>query len=162
MAAKFDDLKKIAASVARELGYECVGAQCGQGRGGAALRVFIDSPDGIKHADCERVSRAISENFDRAEAEGSNFFQGKYFIEVSSPGVERPLFTEEHYARFAGSRANLSVKGRGKLKGLILSCVNGTVTFRTDEGEDLSLPFGDISKGNIAFEDSPPKSRGGK
>jgi ribosome maturation factor RimP len=97
------------------------------------------------------VSRDVSEYLDRSESDGTKFFQGKYFIEGSSPGIERPLFTEAHYARFTGSDVTLSAIGRGKMKGAILSCENGIVTLRTEKGEEISLPFGEIKKGNLAF-----------
>jgi ribosome maturation factor RimP len=151
MAAKQEELRKIISGLVAGLGYECVGTVCDGGRGSSALRVFIDSPNGISHDDCARVSRAVSEYIDRAESGGEKFFSGKYFIEVSSPGIERPLYTEEHYARFAGSRASLRVRGRGKIQGTILSCEGGAVTFRTAEGEEISLPFADIVRGNIAL-----------
>jgi ribosome maturation factor RimP len=151
MTSKSASLKKDISDIVLGLGYECVGVDCHSGRSSTVLRVFIDSPEGIKHHDCERVSRAISEYADLTESCGENIFQGKYFIEVSSPGIERPLYTEEHYARFVGSKVSLSAKGYGKIKGIVLSCEHGTVSLRTVEGEEISLPFGDIKKGNIAF-----------
>ena len=151
MTSKSADFKKNISDIVGEAGYECVGVDCNSSRGRAILRVFIDSPEGIRHQDCELVSRSVSEYVDRTESEGTKLFQGKYFIEVSSPGIERPLYTEEHYARFAGSKANLRVKGRGKLRGVILSCEKGIVSLRAEDGSEIALKFEDITKGNIAF-----------
>ena len=151
MTSKLANLKKDISRIAEESGYECVGVDCVSGGGRSVLRVFIDSLEGIGHEDCERVSRSVSQYVDREESEGTKFFSGKYFIEVSSPGVERPLFTKEHYIRFAGARVNLRVKGRGKMSGVILSCENGVVSLRADDGEEISLDFEDITRGNIAF-----------
>jgi ribosome maturation factor RimP len=145
------NLKKMIFDIAGKLSYECVGVEFHNCRSGTSLRVFIDSPEGIRHADCERVSRAISENLDLTENEGASFFKGKYFIEVSSPGLERPLYAEEHYARFTGRRASVTVKGRGKIAGVILSCENGVVVMQTGESEKISLRVNDISKGNLLF-----------
>ena len=151
MTPKLTELKRNISYIVDEAGYECVGVDCSSNPGKAILRVFIDSPGGIKHQDCERVSRSISEYIDRAESEGTKFFPGKYLLEVSSPGIERPLFTEEHYARFAGSKVVLRVRGRGKLSGVILSCDNGAVLLSTADGGEVALKFEDITKGNIAF-----------
>ncbi|MDR0654052.1 MAG: ribosome maturation factor RimP, partial [Synergistaceae bacterium] len=119
--------------------------------GPARITVFIDSANGIGHSDCERVSRALSDFLD--EAGGEAFLSGKYFLEVSSPGIERPLYTEEHYARFAGKLAALDVKGHGKVKGRIVSCTEGIVAVETDDGNILRVRFGDIKKGSLAFDE---------
>ena len=151
MTSKTANLKKNISDIVGEAGYECVGVDCASNRGSAILRVFIDSPEGIRHQDCERVSRSVSLYIDQAESEGTKLFNGKYFIEVSSPGIERPLYTEEHYARFAGSKVDLRVKGRGKLRGVILSCEKNVLLLRTAEGEEIALKFEDITKGNIVL-----------
>ena len=122
MTSKSASLKKNISDIVLSFGYECVGVDCHSGRSSTVLKVFIDSHEGIKHHDCECVSRAISEYIDLTESDAADIFQGKYFIEVSSPGIERPLYTEEHYARFAGSKVSLSANGYGKIKGVILSC----------------------------------------
>jgi ribosome maturation factor RimP len=151
MASIAAGLKKTVSGIAEGLGYECVGVEQRSSRSCAVLAIYIDSPEGIRHADCEKVSRAVSECLDDSEGAESKFFAGKYFIEVSSPGIERPLFTEGHYARFVGSAVDLSVKGRGKIEGVLLSCENGVVALRTGENEDIRLPFCDIRKGKIAL-----------
>ena len=151
MTSKSANLKKNISDIVSGAGYECVGVDCQSSRGSAILRIFIDSPEGIRHQDCERVSRSVSEYIDRAESEGTELFNGKYFIEVSSPGIERPLYTEEHYARFAGSKVDLRVRGRGKLCGVILSCEKSVLSLRTADGEEIALKFGDITKGNIVL-----------
>jgi ribosome maturation factor RimP len=135
------------------LGYECVGAELRASGGSARITVFIDSANGIGHADCERVSRALSDFLDEAERGDEAFSGGKYFLEVSSPGIERPLYTEEHYARFAGKLAALDVKGLGKIKGHIVSCTEGTVAVETGGGNILHVRFGDIKKGSLAFDE---------
>ena len=151
MTTKSANLKKNISAIVDEAGYECVGVDLISNPGRVVLRIFIDSPEGIVHKDCEQVSRSVSEYIDRAESEGTKLFKGKYFIEVSSPGIERPLYTEEHYARFAGSKVSLRVRGRGKLSGVILSCEKGVITLRAEDGEEVALKFEDITKGNIVF-----------
>jgi ribosome maturation factor RimP len=155
------DLKKTVCEQVDLLGYECVGVDFRKSGQSARITVFIDSANGIGHADCERVSRAISAFLDEAERGGEAFTDGKYFLEVSSPGIERPLYTEEHYARFAGKLAAVDVKGLGKIKGRIVSCAEGTVIFGTDDGNVRRVRFGDINKGSLAF-DEVPKGRAPK
>ena len=147
------DLKHAICEQVTLLGYECVGTEFRKSGGSARITIFIDSADGIGHADCERVSRALSEFLDEAERAGKAFVGGKYFLEVSSPGIERPLYTEEHYARFAGKLAVLDVKGLGKIKGRIVSCAEDTVAVGTDDGNIRSVRFGDIKKGSLAFDE---------
>jgi ribosome maturation factor RimP len=148
-------LKKAISERVSLLGYECVGAELRSSAGSTRVTVFIDSTGGIGHADCERVSRALSDFLDEAEHEGEALLNGKYFLEVSSPGIERPLYTEEHYARFSGRLAALDVKGLGKIKGRIVSCAEGTVAIETDDGNIRHVSFGDIKKGRLAFDEGP-------
>ncbi|MDR3165267.1 MAG: ribosome maturation factor RimP [Synergistaceae bacterium] len=147
------DLKKTICERVSLLGYECVGTEFQKSGGSARITVFIDSVGGIGHADCERVSRALSDFFDEAERGGEAFLDGKYFLEVSSPGIERPLYTEEHYARFAGKLAALDVKGLGKIKGRIVSCTEGIVVLGTGDGNIRHVRFSDIKKGSLAFDE---------
>ena len=151
MTSKSANLKKNIFAIVDEAGYECVGVDIITNPGRVTLRIFIDSPEGIVHKDCEQVSRSVSEYIDRTESEGTKLFNGKYFIEVSSPGIERPLYTEEHYARFVGSKVSLRARGRGKLSGVILSCEKGVITLRAEDGTEMELKFEDITKGNIVF-----------
>jgi ribosome maturation factor RimP len=144
-------MKKIVSDITERLGYECVKIEISGARAAAVVRVFIDSPGGIGHSDCQKVSRAVSECFDSAEKEGAPFFGGKYSIEVSSPGIERPLFTEEHYTRFVGREASVITESGGRAAGVIISCDDGFVTLRGDNG-DISLPFGDIKKGSLVYK----------
>ena len=149
MTSKSASFKKNIADIVDGVGYECVGIDSISNPKSVVLRIFIDSPEGIVHKDCEQVSRCVSEYIDRTESEGTKLFKGKYFIEVSSPGIERPLYTEEHYTRFAGSKVALRARGRGKLRGVIQSCEKSVITLRTEDGEEIELKFEDITKGNI-------------
>ncbi|MEN9461286.1 MAG: ribosome maturation factor RimP, partial [Pseudomonadota bacterium] len=85
------------------LGYELVGVErLSFGRRGALLRVYIDSPTGITVDDCGRVSHQISGILDVEEP-----IKSDYTLEVSSPGLDRPLFALEHYVRFVGKEVSL-------------------------------------------------------
>jgi ribosome maturation factor RimP len=153
-------LKKNISDIAEGLGYECVLSEILPMKGNSVVRIYIDSPAGVTHADCEKVSRSISEFLDKTEEEGTAAVAGKYFIEVSSPGIERPLFTEAHYAKFAGSFAQVQTGKGGKTKGVIISCADGIVTLGTDGGE-ISIPFSDIKKGNLVYREIKGTKKGG-
>ncbi|MFT8258239.1 MAG: ribosome maturation factor RimP [Candidatus Symbiodolus clandestinus] len=81
------------------LGYEYVGLQLLANRRPAILRIYIDKPQGVSVEDCATVSRQVSCLLDIQEP-----LTGSYQLEISSPGLERPLFTLEHYQRFKGSK----------------------------------------------------------
>ena len=95
-----------------ELGLECLGVEWNAGHGGGLLRVYIDSLDHEGDAanavgvdDCEAASREISALLDVEDP-----IPGHYVLEVSSPGIERPLFTAAQFARFLGQEAKVTLK----------------------------------------------------
>jgi ribosome maturation factor RimP len=122
------DTEAIAARVApalEELGLECLGVEWSAGHGGGVLRVYIDSlahdggaEGGVGVDDCEAASREISALLDVDDP-----IAGQYVLEVSSPGIERPLFNAAQFARFIGSEAKVTLKlpreGRRRLRGKI-------------------------------------------
>lgn len=147
-----NDLKNIIEEMTESLGCECVAVDIKTDKRATTLRVFIDTPDGVKHEDCERVSRAIAEYMDAREEEGAPWFDGKYFVEVSSPGLERPLFKVEHYRRFAGKHAKLSLKSGKKISGIIDSEDGGVIVIAPGGDEPLErIPFEDIKRANLVF-----------
>jgi len=108
-----------------ELGLECLGVEWNAGHGGGLLRVYIDSlqhegdaANAVSVDDCEAASREISALMDVDDP-----IPGHYVLEVSSPGIERPLFTAAQFARFLGHDAKVTLKlprdGRRRLRGKI-------------------------------------------
>ena len=94
-----EKLNELLLPLVSDLGLEFVGLEFSPGHGGSRLRVFIDAPgQAVTIDDCERVSREISALLDVNDP-----IQGRYTLEVSSPGIDRPLFTIEHFRRFIGS-----------------------------------------------------------
>jgi len=129
------------------LGYELVGVEyLSQGRR-SLLRIYIDHPDGINVHDCERVSHQVSGVLDVEDV-----IHGQYTLEVSSPGLDRPLFTREQFQRFIGCEVSLRLSvaqsGRKKFKGILRGIDESTVYIQM-EGEDISLPFSAIEKANL-------------
>jgi ribosome maturation factor RimP len=88
------------------LGYELVCLELHGSGAHALLRLYIDAPQGIGLDDCERVSREVSAALDVADP-----ISGSYRLEVSSPGLDRPLAKPEHFRRFAGRQAKLQLAG---------------------------------------------------
>ncbi|MEW8406777.1 MAG: ribosome maturation factor RimP [Candidatus Thiodiazotropha taylori] len=106
-----ENLKTLIRQEVELLGYELLGVELtGQGKGGSLLRVYIDHADGILLDDCVQVSHQISGVLDVEDP-----IKERYQLEVSSPGVDRPLFEEAHFERFKGSKVRL--KTRTKIDG---------------------------------------------
>jgi ribosome maturation factor RimP len=136
--------------VVSAMGYELVGVEFeGRGRHGV-LRVYIDKPNGITLADCERVSHQVSGWLDVEDPIPSH-----YNLEVSSPGLDRPLFKPEDYQRFVGSRVRLRVDppllGRRKLSGTLLGLHGDQVEIDAD-GDELSVPLAQVTQARLVPE----------
>jgi ribosome maturation factor RimP len=140
--SRFDmDTAAIAIRVApalTELGLECLGVEWNAGHGGGLLRVYIDSLDHTGDAanavgvdDCEAASREISALLDVDDA-----IPGHYVLEVSSPGIERPLFTAAQFARFIGDEVKLTLKlprdGRRRFRGRIATVAGNAIGLDVD------------------------------
>ena len=150
--------QRISESVER-LGYECVHVGLKTESSGMRLQVLIDSLGGINIEDCERVSRTVNRVLDEEDFQPG---AGSYALEVSSPGVERPLFTLAQYGRFRGREARLRlsdpVEGRKSLTGKIVSVENESVVlYVEDEEREIVVPFGAIKTGNLVFRFEPEK-----
>lgn len=114
------------------------------------LRVYIDSEQGIKLVDCERVSRQISALFDV-----ENPILTRYNLEVSSPGLDRPLFTAEQFQRFVGRKISVqthtAIDNQRKFKGLLKSTTEEGIVL-SPEGEDVTLTWDNIMRANVLPE----------
>lgn len=108
-----------------ELGYELVDLRKRGSQTRPLLQVRIDVPDaatgcGITHADCTVVSRGLERWLDETHVLGE-----RYVLEVSSPGIERPIRWAEHWSRFQGSEVNVRLAGRGRVRATIVGVTNG-------------------------------------
>lgn len=114
------------------------------------LRIYIEREEGITIEDCEQVSRQVSTILDVEDP-----ISGEYTLEVSSPGLDRPLFNAQQFGQFTGSEASVRMRnpvdGRRKFKGLITGVNENTVAIEVD-GSNFDLPVRDIEKANIVFE----------
>ena len=107
------------------------------------LTVYIDHPDGVDHALCERVTDALRSYLEQ------------YTLDVSSPGLERPLRTPEHFAGVVGRRAairtNTEIAGRKRFRGEVVAADEHEVTLATS-GERVDIPYEAIARGNLIDE----------
>ena len=132
------------------LGFELVGIEhIAQGRH-SLLRVYIDHPDGIDVEDCADVSRQVSGVLDVEDP-----ITGEYTLEVSSPGLDRPIFTEAQFARYSGHLVDLRLRvaheGRRKFRGRLQQVANGELNIEVD-GIDYRLVIDNIDKANLIHE----------
>ena len=152
-----DRLKLILSDIVESTGCECVLVDIVRIRSGWSVKLYIDAPEGVGHPECERVSRAVSEYLDACEENGEPWFEEKYLLEVSSPGIERPLCKKEHYMRFLGSPALIRTKARKKFSGRLLACdSDGNISLSLEDGSILAINVADVSSANLVYE--PEKS----
>ncbi|MEW6354478.1 MAG: ribosome maturation factor RimP [Pseudomonadota bacterium] len=143
-------VRQVIEPVVTALGYELVGVEyASQGRA-PVLRIYIDSADGISLDDCQRVSHQVSGVLDV-----ENPIQGRYDLEVSSPGLDRPLFNAQDFARFAGQRAKIQLhaplNGRRNFTGVLHGVRDDCVVIE-DSGAEFALPLSGIDKARLAPE----------
>ena len=136
--------------VVERMGYELWGCEYHAAGRHGILRVFIDRDEGVTLDDCALVSAQVSAMLDVEDP-----IQGSYDLEVSSPGMDRPLLLPDHYRRLAGSlvkiRLAVPVAGRRNVKGRLLGLEDMKVCIETD-GEVLHLPFADVVSARVVPE----------
>jgi len=148
MRHRDDELTALVCATVEPMGYEALGIEhLSRGGGHALLRVYIDHPDGITLDDCEAVSRQLSAVLDVEDP-----IPGQYDLEVSSPGLDRPLFTAEQMARHAGSRAQVRLAakrdGRRRFEGVIVGVDDDGLALDVD-GEVIDLPLESIDTARL-------------
>lgn len=129
------------------LGFQLWGIEYVQAGKHSTLRVFIDGENGINIEDCANASRQVSAVLDVEDP-----IPTEYTLEVSSPGVDRPLFTAEQYAAYVGEDAKVQltmpVAGSRNLKGAIIK-VEGQMLSLNVNGKELVVALDNIRKGNV-------------
>ena len=162
MTDKASEITALLVPTVQSLGLELLGAEYLPAPGGALLRLYIDLPidvpaDDVQGdaaqartvgiEDCEAVSREVSAQLDVADP-----ISGHYTLEVSSPGVDRPLFSPAQFARFLGENAKVVLKlpqdGRRRLQGAITRVESDNIVFNVD-GNELPVAFDNIDKARL-------------
>jgi ribosome maturation factor RimP len=145
-------IEEIAQRVAGSEGLELVEVEVKGGGANRFVRISIDKPDGVTHADCESVSQQVGTILDVEDVVPG----GHYTLEVSSPGVERKLLKSEDYQRFQGKKARITlrnaVEGRRNFEGILAGFENGDVALEIQPGTTLRFPIDQVQKANLKFE----------
>tara|TARA_R100001440_G_scaffold53394_3_gene73064 strand:+ start:1014 stop:1508 length:495 start_codon:yes stop_codon:yes gene_type:complete len=148
LSAKVQQLESILVPVIEGLGYDCWGIEFRSQGHQSILRVFIDDAEkGIGVDDCETVSRQVSGVLDVEDP-----IQTEYTLEVSSPGMDRPLFRLEQFEAYAGHRVRIRLRmafeGRRKFEGVLKGIEGSDIVVVVDDHEFL-LPIDSIDKANV-------------
>jgi ribosome maturation factor RimP len=146
-------LRALAEPIAERQGCELVaiellGAQ-GVGRH-RVLRVSVDKPGGATIEDCTRISRALSPALD-----AEDIISSSYDLEVSTPGMDRPLQREQDFERFVGCDIRLKRYGqdsRRKTKAKLVACKDGILTVEMPEGGRTDIPLDDVERANLVLD----------
>lgn len=138
------------------MGYELVGIEYRPNPKNTLLRIYIDSPSGVTVDDCGRVSHQVSGVLDVEDP-----IAGRYTLEVSSPGLDRPIYKSADYQRFAGERIKLRLQGaldgRRRISGILRGLRDDQVVV-DENGIEITVPLSQIDKANLDLEATP---RGG-
>ena len=144
----FTDLVKVSVE---SMGYELVGIEYHpSGKDGSVLRIYIDQEEGITLDDCAAVSHQVSGMLDVEDP-----IKGSFKLEVSSPGLDRPLYSKDDFERFAGRRVKLSLyrklDGRRHFHGVIAG-TRGDAILLDVNGETYELPLDQVEKARLVPE----------
>jgi len=145
-----EELQRLIRRPVEAMGYELVGVELFRRGSGLLLRIYIDSENGIVLDDCSAVSHQLSGVLDVEDPIAEN-----YDLEVSSPGLDRPLFEPAHFDRFKGHKARLKlttpVGGRRKLQGILVG-IDGECVLVDEAGEQYRVPLQQIDTARLVPE----------
>jgi ribosome maturation factor RimP len=144
-------IEEIAERVARSEGIEIVEVELKGGGAQRVVRISIDKPAGVTHADCENISQQVGTILDVEDVVPG----GRYTLEVSSPGVERKLLKLKDYERFQGKKAKITLRdpleGQRTWEGTLEGISGGLIGLEA-RGRSLRFPFEQVEKANLKFE----------
>jgi ribosome maturation factor RimP len=144
-------IRQIAERVASSEGLEIVEVTLRGGGRQRLLRVFIDKPAGVSHADCELISREVGTILDIEDV-----ISGPYRLEVSSPGLDRKLLKAADYERFAGKKARVKLRqpvdGQLQFTGRLLAAEAGAIGMTTEAGVLVRFRFEDVEQARLVVE----------
>ena len=132
-----DIVEELAIPILDELGYELVDVEYVKGGNNWYLRIYIDKPGGVTIDDCQKASEQISDKLDEVDPIPHN-----YFLEVSSPGIDRPLKKDKDFERYKGRKVDVklykAVDGSKSFTGELIGLEDGNILIRVD-GEVISF-----------------------
>jgi ribosome maturation factor RimP len=143
----------LAEGILEDMGFELVDVEYVSNQGRWVLRLFIDKEGGVTIDDCARVSGELGDLIDV-----KNFIDHRYVLEISSPGLDRPLKKEKDILRAMNRKVKLRmvapVKGSRNYSGYLRDFKGGTLHLDTDGGL-VALPWRDVEKANLIYESKP-------
>jgi len=144
-------ITKLAEQIAASMGMEVVLVEVKGDENRSVIRTYIDQPDGISLDDCERFSKRLSVTLDVED-----WIPFSYILEVSSPGVNRPLVKEADFRRFAGKdakvRTRVPCEGQRNFRGRIAGVTEGRLELEIAPGKQIGIALMDIEKANLIGE----------
>jgi ribosome maturation factor RimP len=150
--AIIEKVQEITERVAGDAGLEVVDVQMLGGGGSRLLRIFIDKPEGVTHADCEHISQHVGTILDIEDVIPG----GKYTLEVSSPGLERKIARPREFERFVGKKVKVvlrqPVENQRTWVGALRNFAEGIITLEPSPGKSIQFPLELVEKANLKFE----------
>ena len=145
-------VQEITERVAGDAGLEVVDVQMLGGGGSRLLRIFIDKPEGVTHADCEYMSQHVGTILDVEDVIPG----GRYTLEVSSPGLERKLARPREFERFVGHKVKVvlrqPVENQRTWVGPLRNFTEGIITLEPSPGKSIQFPLELVERANLKFE----------
>ena len=143
-------IETIVTPVINEMKLSLVDIEYLQDGGYWYVRIYIENLEGdITLEDCAAISNKIDEDIDK-------LIEQRFFLEVSSPGIERPLKKIEDYIRFKGEKAKLSLKHKvdekKNFEGIIADCKDGIIHLEVEDEKIMEIPFSEVRKANLVYE----------
>jgi ribosome maturation factor RimP len=144
-------IEALAEKVTAPIGLELVDVEWKTSEGKPHIVVYIDSDKGISLEHCQKVSKLLGEVLDREDP-----IPSRYFLEVSSPGIERRLKKASDYARFVGRaikiKTDIKINGSKNFRGILKEFVHDTLTIQLDSGETIKIEMKDIARANLWYK----------
>lgn len=142
-----EQLKTLIEPVVKSMGCELWGVEFSAGGRRGLLRIYVDKEGGVDIDDCERISRQLD-----ALLDVENPIAGEYTLEVSSPGMDRPLYSLDQFRRFQGAEIGVRLRsmfeGRRKFQGVLVGVADGEIVLRSG-GHEYLFPLTDIERANV-------------
>ena len=135
-------------------GMDLIEVEVNRGRGRLLVRLYIDREQGVTVDDCARVSRAVERLLDAKDS-----IQGAYTLEVSSPGLDRPIRKEEDFIKFRDReirvKTEIPIDGRTHFSGILLGISDGSVIVLGEQNEEFRIPHRSIKKARLVYRQNP-------
>ena len=144
-------IDKIATEAAKQNGVEFVHSEIVGSKRNMTVRIYIDKPEGVTLEDCSTVSRAVE-----AVIDAEDFIPSAYVLEISSPGLERPLFNLADFVRYEGKKVKVKteepINGQANFSGRITSVEGSDVVLEDKTNGTVRIPFEKVAKANLKVD----------